>query len=102
MAVIRPFQGLRYSAEAGTLGILTAPPYDVISEQERISFLTRSPHNIVHLTLPEQKPDDRSKFDVVNGMWMKDVNRWVADMQDLPNVGYYVGYWRGLAASRTR
>ncbi len=62
MAVIRPFQGLRYSAEAGTLGILTAPPYDVISEQERISFLTRSPHNIVHLTLPEQKPDDRSKF----------------------------------------
>ena len=62
MAVIRPFRGLRYSAEAGSLGILTAPPYDVISEQERISFSTRSPYNIVHLTLPEQQPDDRSKF----------------------------------------
>lgn len=62
MAVIRPFQGLRYSAEAGSLGILTAPPYDVISEDERISFLERSPRNIVHLTLPEQKSDDRSKF----------------------------------------
>jgi uncharacterized protein (DUF1015 family) len=62
MAAIRPFQGLRYSAEAGSLGILTAPPYDVISEEERISFSIRSPHNIVHLTLPEQKSDDRSKF----------------------------------------
>jgi uncharacterized protein (DUF1015 family) len=62
MAVIRPFQGLRYSAEAGALGILTAPPYDVISEDERASFSTRSSRNIVHLTLPEQRPDDRSKF----------------------------------------
>lgn len=62
MAGIRPFQGLRYSAEAGSLGILTAPPYDVIGDEERVSFGIRSPHNIVHLTLPEQKPDDRSKF----------------------------------------
>lgn len=62
MAVICPFQGLRYSAEAGPLGILTAPPYDVINEEERASFTTRSPHNVVHLTLPEQKTDDRSKF----------------------------------------
>lgn len=62
MAAIRPFQGLRYSAEAGALGILTAPPYDVISEQDRVSFASRSPHNIVHLTLPEQRHDDRSKF----------------------------------------
>jgi uncharacterized protein (DUF1015 family) len=62
MAVIRPFQGLRYSKQAGSLGILTAPPYDVISEDMRASLATRSEHNIVHLTLPEQRPDDRSKF----------------------------------------
>lgn len=62
MAAIRPFQGLRYSAEAGPLGVLTAPPYDVISGQDRISFGMRSEHNVVHLTLPEQLPDDRSKF----------------------------------------
>ncbi len=62
MAVIRPFQGLRYSAEAGPLAILTAPPYDVINAEERASFAARNAHNIVHLTLPEQKEDDRSKF----------------------------------------
>ncbi|HET8869176.1 MAG TPA: pectin acetylesterase-family hydrolase [Aquabacterium sp.] len=46
-------------------------------------------------------PTDKDRFDVVNTMWMKDVNQWVADMSDLPNVGYYVAYWRGLAASHT-
>ena len=46
-------------------------------------------------------PNDKARFDVVNGMWMKDVNQWTTDMSDLPNVGYYVAYWRGLAAAHT-
>ena len=46
-------------------------------------------------------PNEVAKFDVVNNMWMKDVNQWTADMNDLPNVGYYVAYWRGLAAAHT-
>lgn len=62
MAVIRPFQGLRYSVEAGPLGTLTAPPYDVLDDVERTSYGARSPHNVVHLTLPESLPDDRSKY----------------------------------------
>ena len=62
MAEIRPFQGLRYSDEAGSLGVLTAPPYDVISPEMRDSLAARNPHNVVHLTLPESKEDDRSKF----------------------------------------
>lgn len=39
-----------------------APPYDVLSEAQRNELAARSPHNIVHLTLPESQPDDRSKF----------------------------------------
>ena len=62
MPVIRPFQGLRYSVEAGPLGNLTAPPYDVLDDVERASYGARSPHNIVHLTLPESREDDRSKY----------------------------------------
>jgi uncharacterized protein (DUF1015 family) len=62
MAVIRPFSGLRYSADAGPITALTAPPYDVISPAEREEFAVRSPYNIVHLTLPEPHADDRSKF----------------------------------------
>ena len=39
-------------------------------------------------------PNDKARFDVVNGMWMKDVNQWTTDMKDLPN-----GLLRGLARS---
>jgi uncharacterized protein (DUF1015 family) len=62
MAEIQPFRGLRFSADAGSLERLIAPPYDVINENQRASFAGQSPHNVVHLTLPEQKEDDRSKF----------------------------------------
>jgi uncharacterized protein (DUF1015 family) len=62
MATIRPFRGLRFTDEAGRLDLLVAPPYDVLSPAQRDEFGVRSKHNIVHLTLPEQSPDDRSKF----------------------------------------
>ena len=62
MASIRPFAGLRYDVVASPLETLTAPPYDVLSPSERDAYAARDPHNVVHLTLPEQKPDDRSKY----------------------------------------
>ncbi len=55
MAEIRPFRALRYSAEAGPLQDLVAPPYDVISPAERQDYLGRSPFNVVHLTLPDSE-----------------------------------------------
>jgi len=55
MAQVRAFKALRYSAAAGPLGKLVAPPYDVISPQEREHYLALDPHNVVHLTLPESE-----------------------------------------------
>ncbi len=62
MAEIRPFRGLRFSPSAGKLQDLTAPPYDVLSQEERDEYALRNAHNVVHLTLPEQHSDDRSKY----------------------------------------
>lgn len=62
MATIRPFRGLRYSQTAGPLEDLVAPPYDVLSTEERDAFAAKNPNNIVHLTLPEQRAEDRSKY----------------------------------------
>jgi uncharacterized protein (DUF1015 family) len=54
MATIRPFKALRYDEDvAGPLASLVAPPYDVISDEQRAAYLARSPHNVVHLTLPD-------------------------------------------------
>src|SRR5213083_1590572 len=55
MAQVRPFRALRYSSAARPLRRLVAPPYDVISAQEREHYLALDPHNVVHLTLPESE-----------------------------------------------
>lgn len=53
MADVHPFRALQYSPPAGALGDLLAPPYDVISPDERRALLARSPYNAVRLILPE-------------------------------------------------
>ena len=54
MAAVKPFRALRYDERrAGPLASLVAPPYDVISDEERETYLARSPFNVVHLTLPD-------------------------------------------------
>jgi len=54
--VVEPFRALRYdTGTAGPLERLVAPPYDVISPQQRESYLARSAYNVVHLTLPDSE-----------------------------------------------
>jgi uncharacterized protein (DUF1015 family) len=56
MADVKPFRAERYDeAKAGSLELLVAPPYDVISAEERREYLDRSPYNVVHLTLPDDE-----------------------------------------------
>lgn len=62
MADLRPFRGTRYTPFAGALHDLVAPPYDVISPDERTALASQSPHNVVWLTLPESEDGDRSKY----------------------------------------
>ena len=58
MADVRPFRAVRYDeAKAGPLETLVAPPYDVISPEEREEYLARSPYNVVHLTLPDSEDE---------------------------------------------
>jgi uncharacterized protein (DUF1015 family) len=53
---VKPFRAERYDeAKAGPLELLVAPPYDVISPEEREDYLARSPYNVVHLTLPDDE-----------------------------------------------
>jgi uncharacterized protein (DUF1015 family) len=58
MAVVKPFRALRYDAsKAGPLESLVAPPYDVISPEQREELRARSPHNVVRLTLPDSEEE---------------------------------------------
>ena len=51
-----PIRAERYRAR-DRLSELIAPPYDVVTPEARQALAARSPHNIVHLTLPEGSPD---------------------------------------------
>jgi len=56
MAEVKPFRAERYDeSTAGPLERLVAPPYDVISPEQRDEYLARSPYNVVHLTLPDDE-----------------------------------------------
>src|SRR5262245_36632396 len=62
MADVRPFRAELYSERAGPLEDLVAPPYDVIGSEERTEYLSRSPYNVVHLTLPDS--DEQAAHDL--------------------------------------
>jgi len=50
-----PFYALRF-ADNGNLGVYCAPPYDVLSDDDRQQLATQSVHNIVHIDLPVAAP----------------------------------------------
>ncbi len=63
MADVRPFRALRFDeGKAGPLETLVAPPYDVISPDDRGRYLARSPFNVVHLTLPDSEDEAGGAF----------------------------------------
>ena len=53
MAKVFPFKGFFYRPEQNSYRDLLAPPYDVISPEEKNGLLERSSHNVVRLILPE-------------------------------------------------
>ena len=52
MPNLRPFRALRFDTSRADLSSLLAPPYDIISPDERQALLARDPHNIVRIELP--------------------------------------------------
>ena len=56
MPRFEPFPGLRYSpSHISALDDVVCPPYDVISETERVALDSRSPSNAVRLELPHEE-----------------------------------------------
>lgn len=71
MAEIRPFRALRFTPEAGDMRELVCPPYDIISESQRLSYLKRNPHNIIRLELPRDGADPYAEAGRILREWME-------------------------------
>lgn len=71
MALVKGFQGMRYTAKAGNIADLVSPPYDIISPDQRDALVGRSPYNIVQLELPVGEDKYKKATELYN--------QWVAD-----------------------
>ena len=74
MARFEPFRGLRYDDERLDYGLVTAPPYDVISAEERAELAALHPAQAVHLDLPVDE-GELSRYDVA----CRTLQQWRAD-----------------------
>jgi len=59
MADVAPFRAIRYARPSPSV---VAPPYDVISPEERLELLRRDEHNVAQLTLAEPEEDAGERF----------------------------------------
>jgi len=58
MARFRPFRGIRFAKDRiGSLEGVVAPPYDVITEQEREALYRAGPYNVTRLILNRESHD---------------------------------------------
>lgn len=64
MVKIAPFRGVIYNNDEikDHGGLLVAPPYDVLSEQQRQNCLNLHPHNILNIDYGPVLPDDDQKY----------------------------------------
>ncbi|MCC6382209.1 MAG: DUF1015 domain-containing protein [Dehalococcoidia bacterium] len=69
MPQMLPFRGLRYTAAAGPLAGLLAPPYDVISPAQQQSLEARNAHNAVHLELAGGNGDRYERVAALIARW---------------------------------
>lgn len=71
-----PFPALRYRTDS--LGEVSAPPYDVLSEEDRRRLAERHPHNIVHVDVPVDGEDRYRRAAQVLSHWVE-ANVLIAD-----------------------
>lgn len=92
MPNFQPFRGVRYATPDGRLDDVLAPPYDVITTEERQVLVERSDHNAVRLELPADE-GGRNRYEVAAALWQEWRRTGVLRTDDEPSFYVYrMGY----------
>ena len=90
MVDIRPFKGYSYApSSVSDLSSVVAPPYDVITDQEREDFASKSPLNFIHITLPANYESGRSDpdfYEQAASQWISFKTNHTVEQSDSPNI----------------
>ena len=87
MAVIKAFKGMRYNTSiAGEISKLCCPPYDIISEQQRLEYISENEYNVIRLELPKEGENPYANASEILDMWR---NKGVLIHEDKPAIYIY-------------
>ena len=87
MTVIKAFKGMRYNtSKAGDISKLCCPPYDIISEQQRLDYISENEFNVIRLELPKEGENPYANAADILDMWK---NQGVLIHEDKPAIYIY-------------
>src|SRR5687768_7682322 len=104
---ITPFQALQYNTRRFTRDIsaLIAPPYDVLSAEDKSALLKQNDRNVVAIDLPHVPPKSAGP-DEVYARAAELLQRWIADQtivaDERPAIYVYHQTYRHAGQSFTR
>ena len=75
MPRFEPFPGIRYDPARVDLDAVVAPPYDVLSSEDRAALAGRDPHNVVLVDVPDEAPRARAATSAAGATF----RQWLAD-----------------------
>ncbi len=87
MAIIKAFNGMRYNTSmAGEISKLCCPPYDIISEEQRLAYINENEYNVIRLELPKEGENPYATAADVLDMWK---SKGVLVSEDKPAIYIY-------------
>lgn len=87
MAVIKAFKGMRYDvSKAGEISKLCCPPYDIISEEQRLEYISENEYNVIRLELPKEGENPYANASDILDMWR---DKGVLIHEDKPAIYIY-------------
>lgn len=87
MAVIKAFNGMRYNTSvAGEISKLCCPPYDIISENQRLEYIKENEYNVIRLELPKEGENPYANASEILDMWR---DKGVLIHEDKPAIYIY-------------
>ncbi|MBO4951009.1 MAG: DUF1015 domain-containing protein [Clostridia bacterium] len=85
MAEIKAFKALRFTERAGDISKNVCPPYDIISEEERLDYIKTSENNIIRL----EKPVGDNAYENAKKLYLEMSDKGIIDCDDKKGIYVY-------------
>ncbi len=85
MAEVKAFKALRFTERAGDISKNVCPPYDIISEEERLGYIRTSENNIIRL----EKPVGDNAYDDARALYLEMSDKGVIECDEKKGIYVY-------------